>query len=106
MKLTLNIFHDDTHLYEVCVCLNQNQISISCGLLKAVSIVMANEQRGFHRFFLSTSGTVVSFYVLLFVPCAPLLAASMATSNELLHIHQCTLCVCPSVRALTRSVLS
>lgn len=52
VKLTLNIFHDDAHLYEVCVCvcLNQNQISISYGLLKAVSIVMANEQRGFHRF--------------------------------------------------------
>jgi hypothetical protein len=64
MILTLNIFHADGYLYKnvcvcvcmcvcvcVCVCVSKlNQISISYGLLKAVSIVMTNEKLAFHRF--------------------------------------------------------
>lgn len=54
MRLTSSIFHANTHLCEVhvCmyVCLNQNLTSISYRLLKSVSIVMANERRRFHRF--------------------------------------------------------
>lgn len=60
----------------------------------------------FTGFLLSICNTVISFYVLQFAPSMPLLAASIATANELLHIHHCTLCVCSSVSALMHSVVS
>lgn len=82
----------------------EDWIPISYGLLRAVSIVMANEERGFPRFF-SVYVAQSSLYVLLFVPCAPLLAASMATANEDLHIRHCTLGKCSSVCALMHFVI-
>lgn len=44
----------------------------------------------FTGFLLSICSTIVSFYVLQFAPYTPLPAASIATANELLHIHHCT----------------
>lgn len=114
MKLTLSIFYADTHLYEecgsvcvflcvsvcVCICLHQNLISIPSGLLKAVTIVMTNERKGFHRFLsqnmwhshLFLCPSVCSLYTIT----AYLHGNSQwALANTSLHSLHMFFCVCP-----------